>query len=233
MVLGRRLPLPNGQSLHPAGASHRAEPQITRHQRRFKRFTRPVFPSPVAPGWNGRPWASTPSFEPRRYQRRTSGWGQASSTGPGLRCRHRSTLRSASPLILCDLVSQPQVLIIAHLVGAAPLVARAQSGGACQGRPGRPYSVAAVAGPSPTLRRLGQAPRQRAPQQEEKPWASRLPVASRSSATAPVEPASSPPASWRRCCAVSLRSPTRTSSWARTPATTPRYGGSPPTARWC
>lgn len=39
---------------------------FTRHQRRFTRFTRPVFPSPVAPGWNGRPWASTPSFEPRR-----------------------------------------------------------------------------------------------------------------------------------------------------------------------
>ena len=38
---------------------------FTRHQRRFTRFTRPVFPSPVAPGWNGRPWASTPSFAPR------------------------------------------------------------------------------------------------------------------------------------------------------------------------
>jgi hypothetical protein len=43
-----------------------AGPQITRHQRRFTRFTRPAFPSPVAPGWNGRPWASPPSFEPRR-----------------------------------------------------------------------------------------------------------------------------------------------------------------------
>jgi len=104
MVFDRRLPLPNGQPLHPAGTSHRAEPQMTRPQRRFTQFTRPVFPSPVAPGWNRRPWASTPSFEPRRYQRRTSGWGQASSTGPGLRGRHRSTLQSVSPLILCDLV---------------------------------------------------------------------------------------------------------------------------------
>ena len=40
--------------------------RITRHQRRFTQFTRPVFPSPVAPGWNRSPWASPPSFGPRR-----------------------------------------------------------------------------------------------------------------------------------------------------------------------
>jgi hypothetical protein len=40
-------------------------------------FTRPVFPSPVVPGWNRNPWASPSSFEPRRYQRRTLRWGQA------------------------------------------------------------------------------------------------------------------------------------------------------------
>lgn len=32
-----------------------AELRFTRHQRRFTRFTRPVCPSPVAPGWNGGP----------------------------------------------------------------------------------------------------------------------------------------------------------------------------------
>ena len=53
----RRLPLPSGQSLHPATSIPSAELTVTRHQRRFKFFTRPVFPSPVAPGWNGRPWA--------------------------------------------------------------------------------------------------------------------------------------------------------------------------------
>jgi hypothetical protein len=58
------------------------------------------------PGWNGHPWASPRSFAPRRYQRRTSGWGQALSTGLGLRSRrHGSTLLPTSPLASCDLVS--------------------------------------------------------------------------------------------------------------------------------
>ena len=58
---------------------------LTRHQRRFTRFTRPVFPLPVAPGWNGHPWASPPSFTPRQHnnQRRTSGWGRAIEHEPG------------------------------------------------------------------------------------------------------------------------------------------------------
>lgn len=30
---------------------------LTRHQRGFTRFTRPVFPSPVVPRWPGNPWA--------------------------------------------------------------------------------------------------------------------------------------------------------------------------------
>jgi hypothetical protein len=41
-------------------------------------FTRPAFPSPVAPGWSGSPRASSPGFTPRRYRRRMPGWGQAS-----------------------------------------------------------------------------------------------------------------------------------------------------------
>jgi len=41
-------------------------------------FTRPAFPWPVAPGWNGSPWASPPGFTPRRHRRRMPGWGQAS-----------------------------------------------------------------------------------------------------------------------------------------------------------
>jgi hypothetical protein len=56
-LLSRRLPLLGGQSLHPAPTSHPTRYCFTRHQRGFKRFTRPVFPSPVTPGWNGRPWA--------------------------------------------------------------------------------------------------------------------------------------------------------------------------------
>jgi hypothetical protein len=44
----RRLPLLNGQPLFPAW-THRRGSRITRHQRRFTRFTRPVCPLPVTP----------------------------------------------------------------------------------------------------------------------------------------------------------------------------------------
>jgi len=75
-------------------------------------FTRPAFPSPVTPGWSGDPWAYPRSFAPRRYQRRTSGWGRALSTGPGLRNRqHAPALPSASPLATCDLVSHLGLIV--------------------------------------------------------------------------------------------------------------------------
>ena len=76
----RPVPAPRCH-IPPAGLT------MTRHQRGFTRFTRPVFPSPVAPGWNGTLGLS-PGFAPRRYQRRTPGRGQAVSTGPELRDRH-------------------------------------------------------------------------------------------------------------------------------------------------
>ncbi len=57
-------------------------------------FTRPAFPLPVTPGWDGSPWASPPSFTPRRYQQRMSGWGQALKHWPGLCHQHKSVLRS-------------------------------------------------------------------------------------------------------------------------------------------
>ena len=62
MVFDRRLPLPNGQPPHPAGTSHRAEHQMTRPQRRFTQFTRPVFPSPVAPGMEQGPLGFYPEL---------------------------------------------------------------------------------------------------------------------------------------------------------------------------
>ena len=76
-IPSRRLPLPSGQSLHPAATSHRRGSRLRGINGGSLTFTRPVFPSPVAPGWNGSPWASPPSFAPRRYRRRTSGRGQA------------------------------------------------------------------------------------------------------------------------------------------------------------
>ena len=53
----RRLPLCHGQPLHPARTTHQRGSRITRHQRRFTRFTRPILPSPVTPRWNGDPRA--------------------------------------------------------------------------------------------------------------------------------------------------------------------------------
>jgi len=70
----------------PPAASQRpppSGPSVTRHHRGFTVFTRPAFPLPVTPGWDGSPWASPPSFTPRRCQRRMSRWGQALEHWPG------------------------------------------------------------------------------------------------------------------------------------------------------
>jgi hypothetical protein len=51
-------PLSSGQSLHPASTLHYAGLRLTRHQRGFKQFARPIFPSPVAARMEaGSPWA--------------------------------------------------------------------------------------------------------------------------------------------------------------------------------
>ena len=99
-LLDRHLPLRSGQPLHPAAASHLAGLSVTRHRRGFKPFTRPVFPSPTAPGWNGPPLRLSPELRtpPTKSQRRTSRWGQAIEHGPG-------TTRSTShPLTLQSVV---------------------------------------------------------------------------------------------------------------------------------
>lgn len=61
----------------PTTADIRGGPSVTRHQRRFTLFARPIFLSPVASldarGPSGCPLSSTP----RRYQRRMSRRGQA------------------------------------------------------------------------------------------------------------------------------------------------------------
>lgn len=69
-------PAPTPRLVH-----HRRGSRITRHQRRFTRFTRPVCPLPVAPGWNRGPSAFPQSFAPRRCQRRTP------RVGPGHRAQ--------------------------------------------------------------------------------------------------------------------------------------------------
>ena len=81
--------------------------RITRHQRGFKQFTRPVFPSPVAPGWNGQPLGFPPSFAPRRPGAATHvgvGTGHRARTW-NYATRHQPILQSA-----CSLVSvRPRV----------------------------------------------------------------------------------------------------------------------------
>ena len=97
-------PVPAPRYLHPIRGA-----LFTRHQRGSRNS--PVRPSPRLwpPGWNGQPLGFPPSFAPRRpgAGRRTSGWGQAMSTGLELRStRHQSTSNPRSSLVACDLASQ-------------------------------------------------------------------------------------------------------------------------------
>ena len=87
-VPGRRLPLPGGQSLHPAPASHRRG-SVLRGINEGSRDS-PVRPAPGLwpPGWDGRPLGFPLCSAPRRYRQRTTGRGWALSTRPELRCRH-------------------------------------------------------------------------------------------------------------------------------------------------
>jgi len=107
VILSRHLPLPSVQSLHPATTSHLAGPTFTRHHQRFTLFPRPVFPSPVAAGWNGTPSGFPPSSAPRR-QNRTAHVGVG--TGHRARAWNYALDISRPPidssLNACDIVSQ-------------------------------------------------------------------------------------------------------------------------------
>ena len=87
-VPGRRLPLPSGQSLHPATASH----QRGHSSRGINEGSRdsPVRSAPGLrpPGWDGKPLGFPLCSAPRRYRQRTTGRGRAVSTRPELRDRH-------------------------------------------------------------------------------------------------------------------------------------------------
>jgi hypothetical protein len=86
-VPGQRLPLPSGQSLHPAPASHRGG---TLHETSTE--VHAIHPSglPVACGPQMRqgPLGVPLCSAPHCYQRRTTGRGRASSTRPELHDRH-------------------------------------------------------------------------------------------------------------------------------------------------
>jgi hypothetical protein len=105
-VLNRRLPLPSGQSLHPATSIHQRGPHYGASTEVYA-----IHPSGLPLACDSRIERASLgfalSFEPRRPRagRRTSGWGQAMSTGLELRTRHQSNLLST-----CSLVSvRPRV----------------------------------------------------------------------------------------------------------------------------
>jgi hypothetical protein len=85
---------------------------LTRHQRGFKQFTRPVFPSPVAAGWNSEPLGFPPSFEPRQLSTDDARRGGDRPSSTDLERAHdisrtsNQRVRSSA----CDLVSQALVV---------------------------------------------------------------------------------------------------------------------------
>jgi len=72
----RRLPLPNGQPYTPLKPPTGGAADNGAYEDSLA-FTRPVFPSPVAPGWNGSASAVTLGFAPRSHPRRTPGRGRS------------------------------------------------------------------------------------------------------------------------------------------------------------
>ena len=48
---------PAASPTRPTATTHQRGSTMTRHHQGSLTFTRPVFPSPVAPGWNEDPWA--------------------------------------------------------------------------------------------------------------------------------------------------------------------------------
>jgi hypothetical protein len=70
-------------SLHRATTSITARLRLTSHQRGFKQFARPVFPSPVAPGWNTGPWAFPRASHPASTRSARRGGDRSSSTSLG------------------------------------------------------------------------------------------------------------------------------------------------------
>src|SRR6266545_4463240 len=74
----------------------------------------PVFSSPVTPGWNRGPWASSPGFAPRSYPRRTPRRRQAMRTGPGTTPSTSAELHRCLPLHSSTLTSHIVACCLHH-----------------------------------------------------------------------------------------------------------------------
>ena len=122
----RRLPLDHGESFHAAPTSHLARLRLTRHQRGFKQFTRPVFPSPAtarmerAAAW-AFPRASHPADQEPYNARR--GGDRPSSTDLELPAQHHIglILQFGSSHNACDLASHGEERVSASRA-ASPLL---------------------------------------------------------------------------------------------------------------
>ncbi len=102
-VLGRRLPLFRGESFDPAPTfPYTRGSELRGISQRFRFFTRPACPSPVAPGWVGRPWASPRASHPAVTGGARRGRGQVVEHGPGTTRSHQLILQSGSSLVSCD-----------------------------------------------------------------------------------------------------------------------------------
>ena len=102
---GRRLPFLHGQALDPGLASHLPRLWVTRHQRGFTRFTRPVFPSPAHPGWNKACFGFFPELRTPQLPATHVRAGTGLEHWPEAMPPTSSALQSASSLAACDLVS--------------------------------------------------------------------------------------------------------------------------------
>jgi hypothetical protein len=84
-LLDRRLPLPSGQSLHPAPTSHRAGLSLHEASTRVQAIHPSGLPLACSrPDGTGSPRAFPRASNPAgKHRRRTSRWGQAIEHGPG------------------------------------------------------------------------------------------------------------------------------------------------------
>ena len=95
-------------ALHPGPASIHPGLTLTRRFGGSLAFTRPAFPSPTPPDGSRVASASSLSFAPRRYRRRTSERGRATNTYPGYVIDVTADLHSTRHLHMRPRVAPPQ-----------------------------------------------------------------------------------------------------------------------------
>jgi hypothetical protein len=93
-IIGLHLARLNAVSLHRATSSITARLRLTSHQRGFKQFARPVFPSPVASGW-----IASPSAFPRASHPALAGGARRGGDGSLKHGSETSSTASAEPPI--------------------------------------------------------------------------------------------------------------------------------------